>query len=400
MNTFLASLVVGLGLFAAPDTRDRPFVDVRINDQPVHLTIDTCSSTLAVFSSAADRIGLKYHKPEGFDPNRVRPGRVRPFRSDPCRLTVENQNGHALRIDEAEGRRRIRILEIPAGLDGLIGWPNIAKNILHLDWGQKTLESLPAVPSQALPWHNLKLYSPFGVHVLALRVPELPGPQKAVYIDTGDFGGVEVSSALWKEIVAQSPGQPMAIEGWYTPAAGSVLHRICWLKTLKLGAIELHDVPVSEMPEVMQHLPSCAAIVGLHGLTRLEVIVDGRHNRAYVRTQESYPKQYDYNRAGVAFLPVDNRSSDLVATVLESGPAYEAGIRDGDKLLRVNGRDITGWRNDPNGMPEGPSAFAQPAGTRLTLTIQREGQALDVTVVLRELLPVEARPASPQEDKN
>jgi C-terminal processing protease CtpA/Prc len=82
-------------------------------------------------------------------------------------------------------------------------------------------------------------------------------------------------------------------------------------------------------------------------------------------------------------------SSELVATVLESGPAYEAGIRDGDRLLRVNGRDITGWRNDPNGMPEGLSAFAQAAGTKLHLTILREGQSADVTLVLQELLPVE-----------
>jgi S1-C subfamily serine protease len=93
---------------------------------------------------------------------------------------------------------------------------------------------------------------------------------------------------------------------------------------------------------------------------------------------------------------VDSQSSDLVATVLGPGPAYEAGIRNGDRLLRVNERDVSGWRTDPNPM-ESPSSW-KPAGTKVDLTVQREGQILDVTIVLKELLPVETLPASGPEE--
>jgi hypothetical protein len=405
MNTFFASLVLSMGLLAAPDAKDRPILEARINDQPVRMTLDTCTSRLVVFAHVADRIGLKYHKPHGFDPNRVRPGRVPLFRSDTCTVRVENSGHLPVKIDNADGRRRVWIAEIPAGLrfpdiDGIIGWPNLSRNVLHLDWGQSTLESLSQVPARALPWHSFRLYPPPGVQVLALRVSESSSfKKKAVYLDTGDPGGVKVSSGLWEEIVGQHPGLPVAIGGYYTPADGCVLLRICWLKTLKLGDLTLHDVPVSEMPQKQQGLPSCWASVGLYGLTRLELFIDARHDRAYARTKRDYSKGYDYNRAGAVFLPLNGRSSDLVATVLEKGPAWEAGIRNGDRLLRINGRDVTGWRSDPN-LTKGPSSFAKPAGTKVNLTILREGQPKEVTVVLKELLPVEARPAFPEGDED
>jgi hypothetical protein len=403
MNPFLASLVLGAGLLAGSDTTDRPCVTARIDSRPVRLTIDTGADRLVLFSAVADRIGLKYHKPErGPQPGREKAGRVVLFRSDSCRLRIENSDFPALRIDGVTGRRRVWVVQTPPGfqlpgVDGAIGWPNLRKGILHIDWGRKVLESLPKVPKPVPPWRRLELYSRPDLHVLALRVPASADVREAVYVDTGDSGGVAVCSALWQEIVSQHPSLPVALEGHYIPAAGYVTERICWLKTLSLGGLELHDVPVHEMPATRQRLPSHLATIGLYGLTRLELIVDAPHKRAYIRTRDDSSRQYDYNRTGVVFLPADNQSSDRVATVLEGGPACEAGLRNGDKLLCVNGRDVTGWRTDPQGATARRSAFTRPAGTKLNLTVLREMQPMEVTVVLRELLPMELAPVLHQE---
>jgi hypothetical protein len=403
MKAFLTGLVLSTGLFAGSDTTDRPCVTVRIDGRPVRLTIDTGADRLALFSAVADRIGLKYDKREpGSDPSREKAGPVVLFRSDFCRLKIENSDFPRLRIDGAEGRGRVWVAQTPPGfhlpgVDGAIGWPNLCKRILHIDWGRKVLECVPKVPKPAPPWRRLELYSRPDLHVLALRVPASADAREAVYIDTGDSGGVAVCSALWQEIVSQHPSLPVALEGHYIPAAAYVVERICWLETLRLGSLELHDVPVREMPATQQRLPSHLATIGLYGLTRLELIVDGPHKRAYIRTREDYSQQYDYNRTGVVFLPADSESSDLVATVLEGGPAYEAGIRTGDKLLRVNGRDVTGWKTNPQGATERRSAFRQPAGTKLNLMVLRETQTMEMTIVLKELLPVEPAPKGTEE---
>jgi hypothetical protein len=290
MNAFLAGLILSAGFLAASDTKDRPCVDVRINGRPVRLTIDTGADRLVLFSDAADRIGLKYDKPErGSDPNREKAGRVLLFRSDLCRLKIENSDFPSLRIDGAEGRKRVWVVQTPAGLplngvDGAIGWPNLSKGILHIDWGRKALASMPKVPGQTPPWQRFELYSRPDLHVLALRVPASADAREAVYIDTGDSGGVAVCSALWQEIVSQRPELPTALEG---------------------------------------------------------------------------------------------------------SPVYEAGIRNGDKLLRVNGRDMTAWKTNPQGATERRTAFTKPPGTKLNLTLLRDAQPMEVTVVLKELLPIE-----------
>jgi hypothetical protein len=54
---------------------------------------------------------------------------------------------------------------------------------------------------------------------------------------------------------------------------------------------------------------------------------------------------------------------------------------------------------DRSDVTKGPSSFNKPAGTKVNLTVLREGQPSDVTVVLQELLPVQASPALPQEDR-
>ena len=396
MNGSLVSLVASVGLLVAPGPKDRPSMDIRINDHPIRLTIDTGTETLVLFSYAADRIGLAYQKPQRPpDPNRLRPGLSLVYPSDRCRVGFGN----------SETQTRLLIGEIPAGLrlsgfDGVMGWANMAKNILHIDWGQKVFEPVPQVPEAARQWPAFDLYSPPGQSVLVVQVSESSEPLKAVYIDTGDPGGVHVASALWREILSRRPTLSTAIEGLYTPGVGYRSSMVCWLPLLKLGSIELHDVPVSEAPKAFQQWPGYQATLGLYGLTRLELVVDGRTRRVYVRARQDYSKKHDYNRGGVVFLPADEQSSDLLATVLDQGPAYEAGVRNGDRLLRVNGRDVTGWRTDPNGwMSDASSTFDKPAGTKVTLTIMRDNQPREVTVVLKEMLPVEATPPAPEKDQ-
>jgi hypothetical protein len=394
MNALLGGLVLAVGLLAAPGAKDRPSMAAQVNDHPLRLQIDTGAEVLMVFSYAADRIGLPYQKPpQPADPNRLKPGQFMVYPSDLCQLRLGNR----------EVQMRLPICEVPpwvrsAGVDGVVGWRVLSNNLLHINWGQKVLEPVPQVPGPAEQWQRFDLYAPPGLHVLALQVPEPSESPKAVYIDTGSDGGVEVASALWKEIVAQHPGLSRTIEGSYSPSVGYCASPVCWLPVLRLGNLELHDVPVSEAPKGFQQWPAYLAQIGLYGLTRLELIVDGRQNCAYVRAKQDYSKKYDHNRAGVVFLPADSQSGDLLASVLDGSPAYEAGVRNGDKLVRVNGRDVAGWRTDPNGWMSDTSTLKQSAGTKVALTVVRDARPIEVTVVLKELLPVEATPAARPED--
>jgi len=76
--------------------------------------------------------------------------------------------------------------------------------------------------------------------------------------------------------------------------------------------------------------------------------------------------------------------SSLVGHVVKSGPAYAAGIRDGDILLRINNVDATKWRTDPGVMPLS-RFWDQPAGAELNLELMRGGKKIGVSVTLQEI---------------
>jgi len=75
----------------------------------------------------------------------------------------------------------------------------------------------------------------------------------------------------------------------------------------------------------------------------------------------------------------------LIAHVLERSPAAEAGVRNGDVLLKIGERDVTGWRTDKN-RGQMKDASQSPAGTKMELTLLRDSKEIKITAVLRDIL--------------
>jgi Do/DeqQ family serine protease len=71
----------------------------------------------------------------------------------------------------------------------------------------------------------------------------------------------------------------------------------------------------------------------------------------------------------------------LVNSVVRGGPADQAGIKPGDAIIALNGNPV----QDPNSFRNAIAGTAP--GTRVTLTIMRNGQQQQVQATLRELSP-------------
>ena len=74
------------------------------------------------------------------------------------------------------------------------------------------------------------------------------------------------------------------------------------------------------------------------------------------------------------------QTNQAAAWVVDGSPAYEAGVRNGDVLLQVDEVTVRGWTDD------WLSRFYMPAGTKLKLTLQRDGKIFTTTATLREIL--------------
>ncbi len=209
-----------------------------------------------------------------------------------------------------------------------------------------------------------------------------------VLVDTGDQGGVTLAPAQWRAWRAAHPQAPATVVGYYSPSEGLDIREVCWADEFDLGPLKLTNVPISgsisEEKMVMRD-EAFAATVGLYGLSRLNLIVDGRWGVIYARPDPSPAQAYNHNRLGAVFLPKDLNSNPLIAHVLPGTPAYEAGIRDGDVLRRIGDQNVTGWRAR-GASPATVYFWQKPAGTQYDLTLERDGREFHAAVTLRDLI--------------
>jgi hypothetical protein len=226
---------------------------------------------------------------------------------------------------------------------------------------------------------------------LQFEVPDEDHTNEIVEVDTGFTGGVALRPDKWREWKSSHAGQPLTLNAFFMPASGISATEEAWAEKLVIEPLILTDVPVTEATPAQQEQDIGTgrfdATLGFAALKRVDLIVDGAHGTAYLKPKTTRPPAYRHNRSGAVFLPADMQSDTLVAQVLAGSPAYEAGIRNGDELLRVGRRDISHLRTD--GLIYANDEFFKRPGAKIKLTLKRGSATFKATVVLRDIVAPE-----------
>jgi hypothetical protein len=359
--------------------------NVKVNGQPVRIAFDTGSdSPILLFSATAERLGLKVLPPDLS--YHLKLGEVRESLTEVCSLDIGTTNL----------KTAVKVIEIPTyfhGLDGIFGWSLIRQNVLQIDAVKDTAEFIQEVPDDP---DSTKFELLTNSDYLELVIQDKNGAKAIIFIDTGSPDGLKLTPSIWREWKETHTNQPTTLNAYYTPAMGLglVVKEEAWAKKISLGPLTLTDVPITEADSADIALGSIPngryeATLGLAALKRLDSIIDGKHGIAYLRAKKTPPLPYEHNRLGAVFVPRDSQNDDLVAHVVDGSPAFEAGIRNDDVLLKIGKLDATKWRSDPNVLPLS-RFWNSPAGTKLELTLKRGDKVFKTTAVLRNILPPDA----------
>lgn len=356
---------------------DRILFHAKINDHAVRLAFDTGAEYTTLFSRTAKRVNLKWTNPPANV--KISPGKVPLGISEECRFVV---GGTATQT-------RLRVFNPPAHLpldvDGVLAWADVKQNILRIDPNTKMALALPSLPKDEGVWRKWNLRQ--NSRVLAIALPDAAEGGGTILIDTGSPTGVELSPSRWMDWCSKHKDRPLTLSASYTPSAGLKVYEKSWADKLALGQFTIGNVPVRQSsPGINLAVTDYEATLGLFALTRQDVIIDGKNSALYTRPISNPKKKYQYNRIAAVFVPKNMRSKHLVAHVVEGGPAYQAGIRSGDVLLKINDLNVTNWRTDPKVLPLS-RFWERPAGTKLELSLQRDGNTFKVTVKLKEIFP-------------
>lgn len=358
---------------------DRIRLPVAINGKEEAFIFDTgFGGTFGLYRSATERIGLKITPPP--EHIQARPGRVLLGQTEACAVTLLSRTESV----------PLMVLDTPSGVQadeaGLVGWPVLSREIVRFrpvgNVEQVTIET--ALPRDLAGWLKVRV---IRRQILTLEIPAADGTPVRVNIDTGASSGVALQPERFRAWRSQNAGGPATLEAFWQPASGLMVREEVWAGELNLGRMLLHNVPVDEgtADEFQGGPPDMTAVVGMAALRRMDLVVDGRNDVAYVRPSQTSTATYNHNRMGAVFVPRDIQSLDLVATVVPHSPAEQAGVRAGDVLLKIDSLNVTAWQTQPGIMPLS-RFWARPPGTRLMLTLKRNNQTIVIPVILRDIL--------------
>ncbi len=209
-----------------------------------------------------------------------------------------------------------------------------------------------------------------------------------VLIDTGNNFGVQLAKKEWDIWRNAHKTNSTTLSATYFPYSGLKIYEDCWADKLTIGNFPIRNIPVTQSHSgVALQFENYKATLGLFAFTRLEIILDYRNSTMYTRDVSNPTVHYQHNRVAAVFVPNNPaKDNDLIAHVVPNGIAHQAGIRDGDILLRIDDLNVTKWRTTPDILPLS-RFWSKPHGTELKLKLKREENLFEVTVVLQSILP-------------
>ena len=364
-------------------------VETKINAQKAHLAFDTGAPKSVLFRKAALRLGVKIidSQPSG----RFNPGEIWVPSSEPFQLTLNSSTVMTSFgiIDSA----------ITEPCDGVLSWNDFGTNVIQIDGQSRNLLFLEKLPETAAQWPHYKLIDKSRGNLsskwLGFELPRTNGRSSECFIDTGADDGIGLSSVGLKQWLAANPSAPVTLTAGYYPGLsdGLVVKAEYWASTIDLaGGLQLSDVPVKQCAPSVEKVEGFEAILGLFALTRLNVVIDRVGNTIYLKPLVNPTNSYNYNRLGAVFTPRDIKGGDLIARVIQGTPAYAAGIRDGDILVKIGDLDATKWQTDPRILPLS-RFWSQPAGTKLDLSYKHQESLTNAIIELKEIFPRTVSPA-------
>ena len=123
-----------------------------------------------------------------------------------------------------------------------------------------------------------------------------------------------------------------------------------------------------------------AGNIGNELLERFTVTLDYERRQVWFEPGAHYADPASYSRLGAELARIGNETR--VAQVLPGSPAEQAGLKEGDLVTDINGQPVASLdrvqfdEKIPNGKP----------GTKVTLTVMRDGKSRKLTAKLRDLL--------------
>lgn len=265
-------------------------------------------------------------------------------------------------------------------IDGVIGYPLFKRFVVKIDYEARRLTFTE--PS-AFAYHGsgTTVQLDFDGH-LPLVNGSIDGVPGIFVIDTGARSALLLYGPFTEKnnLRAKYKASLEGVTGW--GIGGPVRSQLARVNSLMLGAVEVHNLVARLSLQRSGALASSdrAALVGPDVLKQFTTTFDYTRKQLIFEKNSNYGKADSYDRAGMWFGQEGDHFE--VIDVIAGGPASEAGIKVGDRIVAIDGKNVNGLD-----LPSVRLRFKNdPPQKRVRLIVQREGGQREVVIVLRDLV--------------
>lgn len=260
--------------------------------------------------------------------------------------------------------------------DGILGIDNMGEKVITIDYvGEQMafedrLGSTEGYTSIPIRYGNNRIYVPLTIAISEGKIIEGEG-----LMDLGSSGSVELTSVVVQEYALKDITPQIrfstAVGGIGGEASGSYFRA----KSASVGGFTLNDIVMGLSFNTGGAFASkeYIGIVGNDFWERFDMIIDLPGERLFLRPNTKFNDPFDSPVRGFSYT---DRSRTLgcwvVNSLSEESNAEKAGLRNGDHIMAVNGRDVKGIS-----LEERKHFFDGMTG--ITLTIQRDTETVEIS---------------------
>lgn len=338
----------------------QPIIEVKVNGEgPFRFLFDTgAAGGGRISADLANRLGLQeVGEVIASDPSRRNARTVKRVGIDTLEIGGAKFSGIAMMRDDRSIAERMEQSDIA----GIIGFGVFHDCLVTLDYpgGKLTIESgrLPKPDGKKI----LPFESPNGISEVTLRVG---GKDVIAHIDSGSMGGIGLPKSVADKLKFES--EPIVVGKASTGFNEFEIREGVLKGTIHLGSIAIEN-PVVAVNEIFP-----TANLGGRFLGHFAITFDQQHQRVRLtrNTDEPITMKPRY-RVGVMLQPA--RGSLMVQGVVPDGPADKAGLKEGDRIIAINGKPLTDV-----GPQQQQALFGKPEPIKLT--IQRGSERIEISL--------------------
>lgn len=263
---------------------------------------------------------------------------------------------------------------------GVIGYDVISRFVVTMDYDTETL-TLRDPSSGAYAGAEKPLPMVMNGTVPAITA-QVAGHEGLFRLDLGSSSTVDLHTPFVKRhgLVARLR-HPMRVIG--TGFGGEFSSSLGRLDRMQVGRFAWDDpmVTCSEAVEGAFASEDFAGNIGNRLLERFKVTLDYERRQVVLEPGARVAQRDRFTQVGAQLAREGDRVT--VRSVLPGSPALKAGLREGDRVLRIDGEDLAAL--DVGALD---ARFEQrPEGTNVRLDVERDGRTRKLNVRLREMLP-------------